>query len=490
MKLQSFFLREQKRYSQAELFKIFDLSEIKTVKILRKLKEYGVLKTVKNGGIQKNLTNLVEDDVEIVDVEVGENEYLYVFTYVGVITINSVVIKIYPKYILSTDTPTLELKQVIKVLEKYNSKEQIIRMYNETNDSSTFNLLAVILFLLKDYFEYGPYTNTEDIIETNGLGDILWDRTINDTFTIISKNRPYYPELQTRKRINNDFDYFKRLHEAVLTRCSRELEQSQLMDLFDIEGVNLSDEPLSDFGETEFILEQINKELAIQFNTRKQLLLKTLYAYVLNDGALADIDSLSMFGTNSFNLVWEKVCAEVLNNQLQSPLGILDLPVKLDDSYDKNKSLISIIEKPNWLDKKSDGTVFNRKAVKTLIPDIISISKFDDDYQITILDAKYYNLRFTSEMLEGQPGIESITKQYLYQLCYKEFANTHQITKIKNCFLYPTENERIIEKGFVEMKILGELGLEKIQNRMLPAQKMYSLYLQNKKLSVKQLNLI
>ena len=91
--------------------------------------------------------------------------------------------------------PKAERKQVLKVLEKYNSKEQIIRMYNDTSDSSVFNMLAVMLFLLQDYFEYGAYTNTQDIIESNGSGDILWDKTINETFTLLSNNRPYYSEL-------------------------------------------------------------------------------------------------------------------------------------------------------------------------------------------------------------------------------------------------------------------------------------------------------
>lgn len=489
MKIESFFLREQKRYSQDELVKIFGILEIETVRILKKLKEYGVLKTVKNGELQKNMTDLIDDDIEVTDVKVGENQCFYVFTYVGVIIINSLVIKIYPKYLLSTNTPTVELKQVINVLEKYNSKEQIIRMFNETSDSAAFNLLAVILFLLKDYHEYGSYTNTEDIIETNGSGDILWDRTINDTFTLISRGKPYYPEIQTKRRMNDEFNYFKRLHETILTKISRELEQSQLMDLFDITGVSLSDELLSDFGEIDFILDQINKELAVQYNTRKQLLLKTLYAYVLNDKIIGDVDSFSMLGTNSFNLVWEKVCAEVLNNQLQSPLGILDLPVKLDNAYDKSKTLISIIEKPNWIDKKRDGTRFNKEASKTLLPDIISITKQENEYQVTISDAKYYNLKFTSKVLGGQPGIESVTKQYLYQLAYQEFMNMHQISNIKNCFLYPTERDCVVEKGFVEMEIFGTLGLEKIQNRMLPAKKMFSLYLRNKKLSVEQLKL-
>lgn len=66
-----------------------------------------------------------------------------------------------------------------KVLEKYNSKEQIVRMFNDSSESSSFNLLAVLLFILQDYFENGTYTNTEDIIECNGSGEILWDKTIN-----------------------------------------------------------------------------------------------------------------------------------------------------------------------------------------------------------------------------------------------------------------------------------------------------------------------
>ena len=141
----SVFLREQKRYTQEELVKAFKCSEEKTVRILKRLKEYGVLKAVKANEEQKDLTDLIDTDIEIADVEVGENEYLYVFTFVGVITIESRVLKCYPKYLLEEKTPLTELKQVLKVLEKYNSKEQIIRMYNDTSDSSAFNMLAVML---------------------------------------------------------------------------------------------------------------------------------------------------------------------------------------------------------------------------------------------------------------------------------------------------------------------------------------------------------
>ena len=479
----SVFLREQKRYTQEDLVKEFHCSEEKTVRILKRLKEYGVLKAVKANDTQKDLTDLLDEDIEIADVEVGENEYLYVFTFVGVITIEGRVLKCYPKYLLDATTPKAELKRVLKVLEKYNSKEQIIRMYNDTSDSSAFNMLAVMLFLLQDYFEYGAYTNTQDIIESNGSGDILWDKTINETFTLLSNNRPYYPVLLTMKRVNDDFDFFKRLHECILTRCTEELRDADLLDLFDIMGVDISDEHIEDFGD---------KELNAQFNTRKQLLLKTLYAYIANSSALDDLDCFSMFGTNSFNLVWEKVCAEVMDNQLQKPIGGLRLPVPLAEQYRdmRHKKLIDLIDKPQWSGTAPNSELFVKQAEDTLIPDLISIVNVDGNYQFVIFDAKYYNIQLEhNKKLRGQPGIESITKQYLYQLAYQPFVEAHQIGAVRNCFLMPTSSAEIVEKGTASLSMLSELGLQDIQVRLLPAEMMYRHYIDNTKLDLQLLNL-
>ena len=385
-----------------------------------------------------------------------------------------------------------EVGVVLKVLEKYNSKEQIIRMYNDTSDSSAFNMLAVMLFLLQDYFEYGAYTNTQDIIESNGSGDILWDKTINETFTLLSNNRPYYPVLLTMKRVNDDFDFFKRLHECILTRCTEELRDADLLDLFDIMGVDISDEHIEDFGDKEYVLERIAKELNAQFNTRKQLLLKTLYAYIANSSALDDLDCFSMFGTNSFNLVWEKVCAEVMDNQLQKPIGGLRLPVPLAEQYRdmRHKKLIDLIDKPQWSGTAPNSELFVKQAEDTLIPDLISIVNVDGNYQFVIFDAKYYNIQLEhNKKLRGQPGIESITKQYLYQLAYQPFVEAHQIGAVRNCFLMPTSSAEIVEKGTASLSMLSELGLQDIQVRLLPAEMMYRHYIDNTKLDLQLLNL-
>ena len=457
------FVREQKRYTQKDLCHKLKCSEEQVVPLIRKLKEFGVLKAVKAFDVQKNMADLLDEDIEVADVEVGENEYLYVFTFVGVIVVAGRVLKCYPKYLLHANEPTHELQQVIKVLEKYNSKEQIVRMFNDSSESSAFNLLAVLLFLLQDYFENNVYSNTEEIIECNGSGEILWDKTINETFTMLSDNRPYYVELQTRKRVTNDFDYFKRLHECVLTMASRELKDAKLLDLFEMDEINLTDEELDDFGDKEYILYRIEKELNIQFNTRKQLVLKTMYAYIERRGSLFDIDCLSLFGTNSFNLVWEKICADIMDNQLDVPLGVLKLPVPLKDGYDRKKKLIELIEKPLW-------TVTGKTAKDTLIPDLISICKVNNQYQFIIFDAKYYNAQLEKGIAPtGQPGIESVTKQYLYQLAYQKFIEEHEFASVKNCFLLPTENSEIEDKGEVRMEILSNLGLQNIKIRLIPA---------------------
>lgn len=473
------FVREQKRYTQKDLCRILKNLEEKAIPLIRKLKEFGVLKAVKASDIQRDMSDLQDEDIEVVDVEVGEDEFLYVFTFVGVIVVAGCVLKCYPKYLLRADQPRDELRQVLKVLEKYNTKEQIVRMFNDSSESSAFNLLAVLLFLLQDYYENGVYSNTEDIIESNGSGEILWDKTINETFTLLANNRPYYIDLQTKKRVTDDYDYFKRLHECVLTKASAELRDAELLDLFEITGVDLTDETLDDFGEDEYILYRIEKELNTQFNTRKQLLLKTIYAYIAQSGSLYDTDCLSLFGTNSFDLVWEGICADIMDNQLDVRLGVLQLPIQLNPEYDKKQKLIDLIEKPLW-------SATGKTAADTLIPDLVSIS----GDQFIIFDAKYYNAQLEPDNPpKGQPGIESVTKQYLYQLVYQKFINDHGFSDVKNCFLMPTENCEIEDHGEASMEMLSSLGLQNIKVRFLPADMVYDHYLSGRKMDIKMLGL-
>lgn len=217
----SVFVKEQKRYTQFELAKLLECSSIEIKKYIQLLKQYGIVKAVKSSKNQKNMSDLLEQDIEIESPYDSEQEYYYVFTFVGVISAFGRIIKCYPKYIFNDNAPTSELKTILQVLQKYNANQQIVQMFSNSNEEKSFNLLSVILYLLKDYYENGIYTNEINVVETNGSGEILWDKTINDSFVYLNNNRPYYVDIYTKKRIRNNSDYFRKLHEIIISICSR-----------------------------------------------------------------------------------------------------------------------------------------------------------------------------------------------------------------------------------------------------------------------------
>lgn len=276
------FFKERKHYTLQNIADILyekenaDLEE--TRRLVGILKKYGVVKAVKR--TKPEFDDLSNEDIVLTDVVDNSSDIEYVFDYVGVVMLEGHVFKCYPKYIETKDKPFDELKQVLKVIKKYNSSEQLIYLFNGEDDSRIFNRLAVALHLLEEYYADGLYTNQKEIIETNGEGEILWDKTINETFAIIQNNKPYYVELQTKNTVDNDLDYFRRLHECVLTTCSNELKNVGLLQLFDLSEVNLTQEELSDFGDDNYILYRLQSEIQSQYVTRKQNLLKTIYTYI------------------------------------------------------------------------------------------------------------------------------------------------------------------------------------------------------------------
>lgn len=156
----------------------------------------------------------------------------------------------------------------------------------------------------------------------------------------------------------------------------------------------------------------------------------------------------------------------------------------------RHKKLIDLIDKPQWSGTAPNGEPFSKQAEDTLIPDLISIVNVDGDYQFIIFDAKYYNIQLEhNKKLRGQPGIESITKQYLYQLAYQPFVDAHLIGTVRNCFLMPTSSTDIIEKGTASLAILSNLGLQDIQVRLLPAVEVYDYYLSDRKIDISLLSL-
>lgn len=392
----------------------------------------------------------------------------YNFHYVGVIVVDKNIINVYPKYIPNQENIKEDFKEILKVLTKYQKlHEDFDNQYDDFDDNYLY-ILSLMIFFIEDYYENGVYYTVKDILETNGSGEINWDKTINYTFPLIKSNKPFYTELQTNYRINDLFNYFKLLHEFILTRCSRCLEHFELLDILDLTSVELSDKILDDFGDLDFILNKLQMELNVEYNTHKQKLLKSMYDYLSCMNSFSNEKILAVYGTTDYEHVWEEMCSIVFDNQLDTSFVDLNLGIDRDDK------LCDFIKKPKWI---LDGKPYFKRTLK---PDLITIV----DNQFIILDAKYYNFFIENNQLKNQPDLESITKQYLYELAYKEIINSKEL-KVINAFLFPTYYAKDAKKrGFVELDIWGDFKLKKIDVLMIHAKKVNECYLENKLMSI------
>ncbi|RAP50970.1 MAG: hypothetical protein BZ136_00290 [Methanosphaera sp. rholeuAM74] len=403
----------------------------------------------------------------------------YQFNYVGVIIIDEMVINCYPKYIHEKSSIHDDFKQVINVIKRYESTCEDDAYEDIETDNLTSNMLPMMLFFVEDYYENGVYTKIHSILEDNGDGEIDWNRTVNKDQSIVINDKAYYTHLQTKRKLNDLYDYYRLLHEYIITDCSNYLEKNELLHLFDLTPVEISDNHLDDFGKLDFILNKLDKQQNIEFNTHKQKLLKVMHSYLSKNNLFNDENTLLLYGTRTYHDVWEKVCKHVLKDKLDKKLSKLHLPCQLNDKYNPSYELIKVIKKPTWILKDK-----HPRKTDTFIPDIVAIK----DDQFIILDAKYYDLT-TDKNISGQPGLESITKEYLYELAFKEFTEDNAFKTIKNAFLFPTEKSEVNNLGIVKLDILSLLGLQDIQLIMLPANLVYEHYLDNTKMNISHLKL-
>ena len=197
--MKSVYVRERKPYTKSELMELFsDLDANQLNILISNLKSYGILKLVK--GVSKNLE--LSDLVILDDYLLGESDNqdssCYIFNYVGIILVDGYLLCCYPKYLLSYDKieDKIEcrqlLKQVLKVLHRYNTNSQSIQLYCEGPQASSFSRLSLIINLLDDYFQNGIYINTQNVHELNGVGEINWNRTINFIHPMWQEEEPYY----------------------------------------------------------------------------------------------------------------------------------------------------------------------------------------------------------------------------------------------------------------------------------------------------------
>lgn len=453
--------------------------------------------------LKSKLDNDVDEDEDVDFNNYNDKTYLnavYKFTFVGIVICHNRLIYVYPKYIgenqkLPSYNPQRELAQVLRVIEKYSrekSKQDIynIDLFADEGNHNRDKLLSVMLFLLEDYASNGAYETDETIIEINGSDEILWQKTIDETYPILSNNRPYYVELYTRRNVNNDFDYLKRLHEFVITKCSQEIEKTSLTNFFSLPSVYVSDEDESAFGDEEQILNVLESTISQTFDDRKPSVLTALKLYFNSGKVLLGENELQLIGTRSFETIWEEVCAKVFTSQKNDSLNkiepYIDHSMINKNFKGKTPTLVELIKQPIWKRYRKGASGIPKDTFK---PDYLRFErKANPDYYVFyILDAKYYCPNWTDDSISGQPSVEDVSKQYLYYLAYRDVLERYKVSEVRNYFLMPKRKGEDKIPGFVKIDILKQLGLGVVEVRMLDPQLMYDNYLRNRHLNLSEL---
>lgn len=482
--MRTVYIRELSFHTPSSLRRLLHVESDKVMHCIRLLCARGILKLCTNN-----------DKKEYDTPYSGGVRGNYQFIYVGLILMNDICIIVYPKYLpeISADSPEDELhrtmRQIFRVLRKsggsYSNIAGIEKEGAKTNDR-----LALMLMLLEKHDEYGVYSNYMKTYADNGSGDISWERTIATCSPFASNGRPIYAEYKTVETDQDAADFVMRLHRAVLTECSSFMQESGLASLLGLDEVWLTDTTVDDFGDSDYVVYRLEQERGVQFVTWKQEVIDLLIRYVNENGSFTREEFPLCLGTSCFYHVWEEACKVAFDDALNKRL--YDLGVELLEPFAQmgNVRLIDIIPKPKWSVPTDDGEQ-SCGDVATLRPDTVLLHHDGaGDNLFAILDAKYYTPSLGSDVA-GVPGVESVTKQFLYQSAFRLFVSLHGYTRVVNAFLVPSAKQDIEHIGRVRFPDVIPLEVEPLSNVIemyaLPAQMVFEAYLTNTMLDTNEL---
>lgn len=477
-------LRERQRYSYADLVNLFG-DKVDTV--CTYLEDSGILQRVDNLASVSDLEKVAFGD-RIAGSMNHRILFHYVFDFVGIALVAGYTLCICPKY-ESLDSFTWSgFKQVLKVIDKYNHCFPRAKGSSGDGDVLSVSPFELMMSLYKDYFDNGLYFRSKELYEINGAGEVSWDRTVNGIDAVFIGDVPVYLDLVTVKNAADRDDFFRRLHHAVIADIGKTFLDTGLLELFGLTPVDLVEYPLDSFGDIEVISYKINNELRVQFNSRRRDLLTSILSYLQLKESAFILNNSVLFGTFSFNLVWERVCAKVLNSKFNEPLKGLVFPSPVPARFEACRTLADVISPPKWRVRDSGGE-FAVASGGALRPDLVCFDEVSNASCFHILDAKYYVPNFSRAMARGVPGVSDITKQYFYAQSLRSFAETVGFSRVTNGFLFPSSGDLFEDGGSVSLEMMAALGLEDIQLRFLPARVMFEHYLNDDSISVSLLNI-
>ena len=376
---------------------------------------------------------------------------------------------------------------LLRALDRYSKEDSKIADEYEDSDQRRERILELAVRMLRDYLENGLYVVQLRELELNGQGEIDWNTTIDTFQPIIKDGRPYYMEVLTEQAYSDEDHYITRLHKCLVTTWGRKLEELGLSSILRVNVPMLSEEDPDHFGDNDYKIAQINRELKVQFVTRKRetlVLMRNLIERMSEKHSVND-ESLS-FGMTGVEQLWEKACAAVLGSELDKNIRCC----KMD--WDADVTFRDYMPKPIWQNLSDDQTATDDERLGSAksgwrLDFIRTWPKEGHVDKLVILDAKYYCVRWDKDSgkISGQPGVGDIAKQIFYQMSFKDLRAKNSGVTILNAFLFPDVEENqdqkiklgeVVELKFSASAPVGAFEGIKICSFRLPGIKLLETY--------------
>lgn len=384
------------------------------------------------------------------------------FEYVGITAYEGKMICVLPKhYSLGGLGGKLlsEMVLVLKVIKKYSSSTSVQGegRYLHYDDVEESGMIALADYILDDYSKYGYYYQEELRLVLNGEGETHWQKTIEQCEPVFAGRTPvYFDAYAVDSSIIKDHLIIN-LHKYAVYVCDRYF--GELLD-YCIPGIDDSVQDLSSLGSVEDLTVLVERELSVTYSDQKTGQLKALLSFLNNH---AQFDSqMMLYGTRHFETIWEEVCGSVLRNEYGN--------------------YADRIPKPAWMIYPGSEPV--RKH--TYNPDIIRTTSTLEENLFLIMDAKYYGIKFENGRLTGNPGVEDVSKQLLYDQALQEAQAG--FPRRLNLFLFPSmQEEAVTPFGYVNLEFLHRSPVHLLY---VSSHHMFAMYLTGAALSDREVDVI
>lgn len=343
-----------------------------------------------------------------------------------------------------------ERNAVLLAIDRYNKEQSRLAEQMEVSEKKRESLLELAVRVLRDYLENGLYTVQRHELERNGQGEIDWNTTIDQFQPVVDRDRPYYMDVMTEQAYSDEEHYITRLHKSLVTAWGSKLEKLGLSSVLRVNVPLLSEEELDHFGDADYQIAQINKELNIQFITKARETLKLMKELIQRstENQANNYESLS-FGMTGVEHLWETACAEVLGTELEKNIRDCGFPDGPEDvtfsKYMPRVFWTNLV--PAEDGNRDDSKEFNldkgsqrSKKAGWRLDFIRTYRPFGRVEKLVILDSKYYCARWNNGSISGQPGTPDIAKQMFYQMAFEDLIQEKKIGFV-NAFLLPEDDK-------------------------------------------------